>query len=83
MTTEELIALRKALGLTQTEFAARLGMTMRGYQDIETGKSGLRPIYALGAERVALAIAVERGEINLAPAAVRRDALALARLITG
>ena len=83
MTVQDLVALRKLLDLTQTEMAGRIGLSMRGYQDIEAGASKLRPIHALAAERAALALAVERGNPMLAPASVRRQALDLARLITG
>ena len=83
MTVQDLVTLRKALGLTQTEMAHQLGMAMRSYQDIEAGASKLRPVHALAVERAALALAVERGNPMLAPASVRRQALDLARLITG
>lgn len=83
MTLNELVALRKSLGLTQTEMAGRIGLTLRGYQDVEGGVSKLRMLHIAAAERAALAVAVERGEPMLAPACIRRQALELARLITG
>ena len=83
MTLDEFVALRKGLGLTQTEMAGRIGLTLRGYQDVEGGASKLRFLHIAAAERAALAIAVERGEPMLAPAGIRRQALELARLITG
>jgi transcriptional regulator with XRE-family HTH domain len=83
MTLDEFIALRKQLGLTQTELGVFFGLKLRTVQDIESGKSPLRPAYALAAERVALALAIERKEPMLAPLSVRREALELARLIAG
>lgn len=83
MTPAELVALRKSLDLTQAEMAGRVGLGLRAYQDIEAGVSKLRPIHAHAAERAALTLAVERANPMLAPAAVRREALDLARLITG
>lgn len=83
MTSDELKALRSSLGLTQAEMARRIGLAISAYQDIETGVRSPRDGHALAAERAALAIAVERREPMLAPANVRREALELARLLTG
>jgi len=83
MTSEELIAFRDLLGLTQTAMAERIGLGLRAYQDIEGGASKLRPIHVAAAERAGLALAVERRNPMLAPVAVRREALELARLIAG
>ena len=82
MILEDFVGHRKTLGLTQTEMAGRIGLGLRAYQDIEAGVSKLRPIHVAAAERVALALAVERGDPMLAPAGVRRQALELARLMT-
>ena len=82
MILEDFVGHRKTLGLTQTEMAGRIGLSLRAYQDIEAGVSKLRPIHVAAAERVALALAVERGDPMLAPAGVRRQALELARLMT-
>jgi transcriptional regulator with XRE-family HTH domain len=83
MTAAELLAYREAAGITQTELADRIGLTSRPYQDIEGGRTKVQRRHVLAFERAALALALERGDINLAPPAIRRDALALARLITG
>ena len=79
MTVGQFIALRKTLGLSQTAFAERLGLSLRAIQDIEGGASKLRPIHVLAAERVALAMAVETKTPMYAPTNVRSDAVALAR----
>jgi DNA-binding XRE family transcriptional regulator len=83
MTSDELTAFRKGLGLTQTEMAGRVGLSLRAYQEIEGGASKVRPLHVAAAERAALTLAVERGEPMLAPVSVRREALELARLIAG
>ncbi|UXR93891.1 helix-turn-helix domain-containing protein [Agrobacterium tumefaciens] len=36
---------RQGVGLTQTQFATALGMPLRSYQDIESGKNPVRPIH--------------------------------------
>jgi DNA-binding XRE family transcriptional regulator len=77
---EDLIALRKDLGLTQHEMAERLGMALRGYQDIEAGESKYRFIHRLAVERVALLMAVDKGDPQLAPSSVRDDAIGLVQL---
>jgi transcriptional regulator with XRE-family HTH domain len=82
MTNSELVALRKLLGLTQAEMAERMGLGTRAYQSLEAGET-LRTLHILAAERIALALAVERGDPMLAPVGVRREALELARSITG
>jgi len=77
MTVDELIALRKRLGLTQAQMADRIGLGLRAYTEIENGRSALRGIHVAAAERVSLAIAAERGDPMLAAPAARRDALAV------
>lgn len=77
---EDLIDLRKDLGLTQQEMADALDMALRSYQAIEGGESEYRFIHRLAVERVALAVAVDKKAPMLAPPPVRRDALELVRL---
>jgi len=77
---EDLIELRKELGLTQQEMAAKLDMALRSYQAIETGESAYRFIHRLAAERVALMIAADRKAPMHAPPSVRADAIELVRV---
>ena len=77
---EDLVALRKDLGLTQQEMADHLDMALRSYQGIEAGESEYRYIHRLAAERVALAIAADKKEPRLAPFPVREDAIELVRV---
>jgi Helix-turn-helix. len=81
MTADELEALRKSMSLTQAEMAKALGIGLTTYSEM-IRRGEIEERYRLAAERVALSIAVERGNPMLAPAALRREALALARLIT-
>lgn len=83
MQCADLVALRKSLVLTQTEMADRVGLGLRAYQELEGGNSKLRPIHVAAAERVALAVAVERKEPMLAPASIRSQALDLAQMLRG
>jgi transcriptional regulator with XRE-family HTH domain len=77
---DDLIALRKDLGLTQQEMAAQLDMALRSYQAIETGESGYRHIHRLAVERAALTIAADNKAPMLPPASVRKDAIELVRV---
>ncbi|QSY98571.1 helix-turn-helix transcriptional regulator (plasmid) [Rhizobium bangladeshense] len=46
MTREELRAARKKAGLTQLQMAEKCGMPKRTYEDIESGRSPMRPVHA-------------------------------------
>lgn len=83
MTPNEMIALRKTLGLTQGEMGTAMGLTGRSYQRLEAGETPLRLLHTQAAERVALRLAVERRDPMLAPATIRREVLDLAGLILG
>jgi DNA-binding XRE family transcriptional regulator len=83
MTRQEFIALRKALGLNQTEMGEAIGLSLRAYGNLETGESEIRKLHVLAAERVALSVAVENNDPMLAPIAIRRDAVELARALVG
>jgi DNA-binding XRE family transcriptional regulator len=76
---EDLVELRKELGLTQQEMATQLDMALRSYQAIEAGESEYRFIHRLAVERVALMIAVDKKDPMLAPPSVRQDAIELVR----
>lgn len=77
--------LREQAKLTQTEMADRMGLGISAYQDLENDDPDWKKFkrrHLLALERASLTLSVERGDINLALPAVRRDALDLARLIT-
>jgi transcriptional regulator with XRE-family HTH domain len=77
---DDLVALRKELGLTQQGMADKFDMAIRSYQSIEAGESEYRYIHRLAAERVALSVAVDKKDPSLVPGPVRQDALELIRL---
>lgn len=83
MDLPDIIALRKRLGWTQAQMAERIGIGLRAWQIIEGDPSKLRTMHVHAVERAALAAAVEQGDPMLAPASVRKQALDLARMITG
>lgn len=74
---------RDVAKLTQTELAGLMGLGISAYQDLESGFSKFKPKHLMVLERVSLKLAVERGDLNIALPAVRRDALDFARLVTG
>jgi transcriptional regulator with XRE-family HTH domain len=49
MTPDDLRKARASMGLTQTQMAEKLGLSLAGYQNIETGEGGkdIREVYAL------------------------------------
>lgn len=73
MTKEQLVALRRSWGWTQTSMANQLGMTMRGYQDIENGRASLRQVHVLAIERLSLAQAALTDNAALMLPTVRTD----------
>jgi transcriptional regulator with XRE-family HTH domain len=79
--TEELIALRKTLGLTQAEMATEMGLSHRAYQELEGGSGPISRRNRNAAERVSLRIAVLRADPKLAVIAVRLEATELAAMI--
>jgi transcriptional regulator with XRE-family HTH domain len=77
---EDLIQLRKDMGLTQHQMADELDMALRSYQSIEAGESEYRFVHRLAAERVALMRAADTKAPMLAPQSVREDAIELVRV---
>ncbi|TBF08706.1 helix-turn-helix domain-containing protein [Rhizobium ruizarguesonis] len=54
---------RTGANLTQSEFAAAMGMPFRSYQDIESGKSPVRPVH-VAAARWALVELASRSDLK-------------------
>jgi transcriptional regulator with XRE-family HTH domain len=77
----ELRKLRKSLGLAQSEMAKRMGLSLRPYQQLELNPKKIRRRHIRLAESVALEIAIQREDPELAPSSVRKKAMTLARLI--
>jgi transcriptional regulator with XRE-family HTH domain len=84
MTTSEdfsLIELRGALGLGQSEMAQRMGLSLRPYQELESTARRVRSRHIRLAESVALDIAIEKENLELAPANVRKKVVKLALML--
>jgi transcriptional regulator with XRE-family HTH domain len=69
---------RTGANLTQAEFAAAMGMPFRSYQDIESGKSPVRPIHVAAARWALVELAskspLKSGFMPLEVAAVVKEA---------
>lgn len=76
-----LIRLRKVLGLAQSEMARRMGLSLRPYQKLESNIRKVLKRHVRLAESVALDVAIEKEDPELAPATIRNKAVSLARLI--
>ncbi|MFT4015142.1 MAG: helix-turn-helix transcriptional regulator [Paracoccus sp. (in: a-proteobacteria)] len=83
MTREEFIEARKAMGMTQTDVAEQMGMSLRQIQNIETGAGDMRRVHSLAMERITLAFAAASGEWQVAAPAARRDAMDVVALFRG
>lgn len=86
MTAETMKQLREAAGITQVEMADRMGLGRTAYLDLEDGDGDWKKFkrkHLMMLERASLTLALEKGDINLAIPSIRRDALELARMITG
>jgi len=81
MTPQDVVSLRKSLELGQAAMANFIGMSLRGYQALESGESPIRPLHILAMERAAEKIATATKKPLLAPLTVRQDALELAKLL--
>jgi len=76
-----LVNLRKALGLGQSEMAGRMGLSLRPYQELESETRRVRPRHIRLAESVALDIAIEKQNLDLAPDEVRKKVIKLALML--
>jgi transcriptional regulator with XRE-family HTH domain len=76
-----LIKLRKSLGLGQAEMAGRMGLSLRPYQELESRARSVRPRHVRLAESVALDVAIEKENLELAPDHVRKKILKLALML--
>jgi transcriptional regulator with XRE-family HTH domain len=83
MSPEYLVKTRKAAKLTQDEMAGFMGLSKRAYSDLELGKTPVRGIHIAAADRVSLLIAVMTNDPMAATQMIRKEALALAAMITG
>jgi hypothetical protein len=73
--------LRRTLDLAQLEMAKRMGLSLRPYQQLELKPDKIKRRHVRLAESVALDIAIDRKNPELAPVNVRKKAIELTRLI--
>lgn len=69
-----LVGMRERLSLTQEAMAGRLGMSLRAYSDLETGKSKTRLVHIMAAERLSLKEARLHEKPELAAGPILDDA---------
>jgi len=76
-----LVGLRKALRIGQSEMAERMGLSLRPYQELESQTRRVRPRHIRLAESVALDVAIEQRNFDLAPDSVRKKVIKLALIL--
>jgi DNA-binding XRE family transcriptional regulator len=78
---QELLALRTALGFTQSRMAHEIDMNVRDYQSFEWGEAELPDLYLRAIERIAMVYAVRYKNPMLLPPAMRAEAVEFAQLV--
>jgi len=78
---QELLALRTALGFTQSRMAHEIDMNVRDYQSFEWGEAELPDLYLRAIERIAMVYAVRYKNPMLVPPAMRAEAIQFAQLV--
>lgn len=78
---DRLKQLRQDLGLSQAQMADKMGLPLRTYEDIEAGRSKLRPIHMRAAMMAGLLVAEAAGDAALVPHEVRAMVLRLGELL--
>jgi len=73
-----ILVAEKRHGLPQLEMARRMGLSLRTYQELEQKLRAVRSRHIRLAESVALDVAVENDDPELAPRDIRRKAIKLA-----
>jgi len=77
----ELVALRTALGFTQSRMAHELELNLRDYQSFEWGENEIPELYLRAIERIAILYAIKHKNPMLVPPALRAEALQFARMV--
>ncbi|MGO4523954.1 transcriptional regulator [Microvirga sp. 2MCAF35] len=77
----ELVALRTALGFTQSKMAHEIDLNLRDYQAFEWGESEIPDLYLRAIERIAMLYAVRHKNPMLVPPALRAEAVQFARMV--
>ncbi len=65
--TKALKALRDRFTISQREFAQWMGVPLRTYEDLESGRTPIREIHVRAAQMAALLIAEEKDEATKLP----------------
>ena len=73
--------LRKRLGLTQSEMAGQMGLSLRPYQKLESKERRVGRRHIRLAKSVALDVAIKKEDPELAPEPVRDKAIKFAKMI--
>ena len=73
--------LREAAGLRQPEMAILMGLSLRGYQDLEAGRASFSPRHQIVLERVSLNLAIRTRNPELAAPIIREQSINLANLL--
>lgn len=84
MTPAHLLSMRKSLGLSQTEMAEELGLSLADYRNLESGRCAILRLHALAVERLAMArVARAGGEPMALPLALLMDVIGIYSTIDG
>ncbi len=78
---QELVAIRTALGFTQSRMAHEIDMNLRDYQAFEWGEAEIPDIYLRAIERIAMIHAVRHRNPMMVPPTMRAEAMQFARLV--
>lgn len=65
MSATDLVALRSQLGLTQLSMAKKIGLSLRAFQNLESGKARLRPLHERAIERAIISYAIYMNDPEL------------------
>ena len=81
MSAKSMRELRRRASLTQAEMAMRLGLSYRGYQELEAERASFSERHRSMLERVSLRIAVDQGDISLALPSILIEVLSISSAI--
>lgn len=73
-----LALIRRTFGVTQSEFAARMGVPLRTLQDLEAGKSAFRMVHLHAAEFAVMQIALATNQVSKLPDHLKELAVEIA-----
>jgi hypothetical protein len=77
----ELVAIRTALGFTQSRMAHEIDMNLREYQAFEWGEAEIPDICLRAFERIAMLYAVRHRNPMMVPPSMRAEAVQFARMV--